>query len=151
MRKTVLILTIVAAIAFAAFTFPVGASGGSGPGTVVLGSLEDKYEPVRFDHAMHTAYFAKSCGDCHHEHGGYESQPCKGCHDLGADDFKGTVVQSFMSCKSCHGEFNPSVPGMPGLKVAYHKQCFGCHRGMGNVGKSPSGCTEQCHAGKKQI
>lgn len=151
MRKTILILTVVAAIAFVVSAYPVGASNVSGPGNVVLGSLEDKYEPVKFDHGMHTAYFAKGCGDCHHEHGGNDSQPCKGCHSLSADDFKGAVVQGFLSCDSCHGKLDPSTPGIPSLKVAYHKQCFKCHRGMGNVGKSPSGCTEQCHAGKKQL
>jgi hypothetical protein len=31
-----------------------------------------------------------------------------------------------MSCKNCHGVFNPNMPGMPGLKVAYHRTCFQC-------------------------
>ncbi len=35
---------------------------------------------------------------------------------------------------------------MPGLKTAYHKQCFSCHRGMGNIGTDPKGCAEICHA-----
>ncbi len=146
MRKIVLILTVSAALLLVVAAYPTGASDVSGPGTVVLDSLVDLYGPVTFNHSMHAAYFASSCGDCHHQHGGYESQPCKGCHSLDAADFKKTVVQSFLSCQSCHGETNPSAPGMPGLKVAYHKQCFECHRGMGNVGKSPAGCTEQCHA-----
>jgi predicted CXXCH cytochrome family protein len=55
-----------------------------------------------------------------------------------------------MACKSCHSSYDPANPNMPGLKTAYHSQCFQCHRGMGNVGIDPKGCTVMCHAKKEQ-
>jgi hypothetical protein len=118
-------------------------SGEGMPGVVSLDSLQGKYGAVRFDHALHTQ-MSEGCAQCHHTHGSDNSR-CKDCHSIGIDDFRGTVVRSFMACGTCHGEFDKESPGMPGLKVAYHSQCFGCHIGMGNVGNGPKGCTEQCH------
>lgn len=128
------------------FALPTGASDTGGPSVVMLDSLVDEYEAVRFDHGTHAAYFSGGCWDCHHQHVNYKDQPCSGCHAIDTAEFKRTVTSSFISCRSCHGDYDPATPSMPGLKVAYHKQCFECHRGMGNVGKSPAGCTEQCHA-----
>ncbi|GBD98030.1 nine-heme cytochrome c precursor [bacterium BMS3Abin07] len=119
------------------------------PGVCILDSLTDLYEPVKFDHAMHT-FIADNCGMCHHQHPDSEAQRCKNCHSLNASIFKKSVVNSFLSCKTCHGTYDPANPDMPGLKVAYHRQCFQCHRGMGNVGKDPRGCTKQCHAKRAQ-
>ncbi len=114
------------------------------PGVITLDSLQDKYEAVVFDHSMHT-FIAEGCGQCHHEHGS-DNQRCSSCHSIEKEDFKDSAVHSFMACKNCHGDFDLESPGMPGLKVAYHAQCFQCHKGMGNVGKGPEGCTQQCHA-----
>lgn len=144
--KTVLCLMLAALGAALLLALPTGASSTGGPGVVMLDALVEQYEAVRFDHSMHASYFAKGCWDCHHQHMDYGSQPCDECHAIEAAEFKKSVTGSFLSCRSCHGEFQTAAPAMPGLKVAYHKQCFGCHRGMGNVGKSPEGCTEQCHA-----
>jgi hypothetical protein len=116
------------------------------PGLVVLDSIEKAYGPVKFDHAMHT-FIAGSCGECHHQHG--TDLTCKNCHSIDSSVFKKTVDSSFLPCNTCHGEFNSDMPGMPGLKVAYHAQCFKCHKGMGNVGIDPKGCTEQCHVRKE--
>ena len=128
------------------------ASGGEDspilPGAVVLDSLEDMYEPVQFDHQMHT-YVADSCGVCHHTHMTKSEMDCGGCHDISAHQFKEAVSSSFLSCEMCHSDLDPENPGMPSLKVAYHKQCLGCHMDMGSVGESPEGCTQQCHARKE--
>jgi hypothetical protein len=51
-----------------------------------------------------------------------------------------------MACKSCHTTADRDNARMPGLKTAYHKQCFTCHRGMGAIGTDPKGCAELCHA-----
>ena len=109
-----------------------------------LDSLMDKYEPVKFDHDLH-AQIAENCWQCHHEHSKNASS-CSDCHSLKPQDFKRTVNNPFMPCKNCHGAYDPSVPAMPGLKAAYHRQCFNCHRGMADVGIDPKGCTNQCHA-----
>jgi len=113
-------------------------------GLVTLDSLKDKYEAVQFDHSKHTG-LAADCGTCHHEHGGNRST-CTDCHSLDKAVFQNAVTRSFTACKNCHDAISPDNPGMPGLKAAYHRVCFECHRGMGNVGTDPAGCTEMCHA-----
>lgn len=129
----------------AAAALPVAASG---PGVRVLDSIQNSYGPVTFDHGKH-AMLATGCADCHHEHAIARGLPCKQCHSLTPAAFSGSVSQRFQPCSGCHADADPDNPGMPGLKTAYHRQCFTCHRGMGNIGKDPRGCAELCH-GKKQ-
>jgi hypothetical protein len=116
------------------------------PSVRVLGTLSDRYEPVTFDHAKHVS-MADKCDACHH-HGNGAASTCSQCHNLSPSAFKNSVVNSFLPCSSCHADPDPGNPVMPGLKVAYHKKCFECHRGMNNVGLDPKGCTELCHAKK---
>jgi len=115
------------------------------PRTVIkLDSLVNQYRPVIFDHEKHTV-MANDCGVCHHQHGKNSSLPCHECHSIKASTFKSSAQGGFMACRNCHGAYDPSTPQMPDLKVAYHKQCFQCHRGMAEVGISPKGCTNLCH------
>jgi hypothetical protein len=125
---------------------PLSAASGStaAPGIVKLDNLVNEYKPVLFDHAKHTA-IAGDCGKCHHQHGNNASSPCHECHRISASSFKGSVTGSFMACKNCHGIYDPASPRMPGLKVAYHRQCFQCHRGMADVGIDPKACSTMCH------
>ena len=139
---------LVAAISFC-LLLSVPIFAGKNPGVVTLDSISDKYEAVRFDHETHTS-IAGNCGACHHEHGNSGSLPCKDCHAVTPDTFTKSVTSSFTACKNCHADSDPGNPVMPGLKVAYHKTCFQCHRGMGNVGLDPKGCAEICHAKKEQ-
>ncbi len=115
------------------------------PGMRVLDSIKNEYGPVKFDHPKHTA-IAGNCSACHHEHTMANDLPCKQCHTITPQSFKNSVSHSFMACKNCHASQDRDNPGMPGLKVAYHKQCFSCHKGMGNIGLNPKGCTEMCHS-----
>jgi Class III cytochrome C family len=115
------------------------------PQVVTLGTLTDKYKPVVFDHGKHMA-MAGDCGMCHHQHGNNSSLPCKECHALQPSTFKSSAKGGFIACRNCHGAYDPSNPQMPGLKVAYHRQCFQCHRGMNGVGVDPKGCAAMCHA-----
>jgi Class III cytochrome C family len=117
------------------------------PETVTLDALVKTYEPVLFTHARH-ASVAGQCGSCHHQHGG--SASCKDCHSLSAAAFKESVTNNFTACRNCHGAADRANPGMPSLKVAYHRACFECHKGMGDIGLDPKGCTEMCHAAKDQ-
>lgn len=146
MKNTVLILFIASICMVFAGSLYAGNSAKL-PGVTTLDSLSDKYEPVKFDHAKHTG-LAGNCGTCHHQHGAFGTLPCKECHSLNSAAFKNSVVNNFMACKNCHGAYDRSNPRMPGLKTAYHQQCFQCHRGMGDIGASPAGCTNMCH-GKK--
>ena len=135
-----------------ALTLVIGIAGrttavadGSSPGVRVLNSLMNQYGPVRFDHEKHVS-IAGSCAACHHEHKEGSAFSCKSCHSLTPSAFKGSAHQSFTACRNCHGEADPNTPGIPGLKTAYHKQCFQCHRGMAGIGSDPKGCAELCHA-----
>ncbi len=130
------------------------AAGGSvpasdGPDVRILDSIQNTYGPVTFDHRKH-AQLAPACVDCHHEHSMAKGLPCKECHAITPAAFKGSVTRTFLACSSCHADADPANPGLPGLKTAYHKQCFSCHRGMGNIGTDPRGCTQLCHAKKPE-
>lgn len=139
MNKKLLIVALAVAwcIALAVSTGAV-----SRPGTVVLDSIADIYGPVTFDHEAHTLY-AEGCGQCHHQHPNVQTVSCQLCHSM--EVLKQSVISTFLPCSSCHGDYDPAQPGMPGLKVAYHRACLDCHEGMSKVGESPEGCTEQCH------
>jgi hypothetical protein len=93
---------------------------------------------------------AGDCGVCHHQHGKNAALPCGECHSVKASTFKATATGGFIACKNCHGAYDPATPQMPGLKVAYHRQCFECHRGMGEVGVNPKGCALMCHDKRDQ-
>jgi hypothetical protein len=119
-----------------------------GPDIIELDQLEGAYGPVTLDHAKHATRYADGCGDCHHQHGEYDRNPCKRCHAIDAEQFKASVTRSFPPCSRCHGETDPEAPDVPGLKVAYHEVCFSCHRTTGDVGKTPESCEQLCHAKK---
>jgi hypothetical protein len=116
------------------------------PGIRVLGSISEQYAAVNFDHAKHVS-ISTGCASCHH-HGNGNTSSCKECHGLTPAAFKSSVVSGFMACSNCHGSYDRENPAMPGLKVAYHQKCFECHRGMGDIGSDPKGCTQMCHAKK---
>ena len=148
MKKTLTVVLVSCLGILCAASLWAGSADKS-PEVVKLESLSYKYQPVTFDHAKH-AMLAGNCGTCHHEHGNNGKLPCKECHSLAPAAFKNSVTRNFQSCKSCHSTYNPEMPQLPGLKAAYHSACFQCHRGMGNVGIDPKGCTEICHALKEQ-
>jgi len=142
MRK-VLSIAIVLSLCLLAAAFVNAAA--EEPGVRILDSIKDVYTPVKFDHPKHVS-IAGNCSACHHEHGMADGLPCKQCHALTPQTFKNSVNHSFMPCKNCHTTADRDNASMPGLKTAYHKQCFTCHRGMGNIGTDPKGCAEICHA-----
>jgi hypothetical protein len=119
------------------------------PGTIVIDHIQKQYGSVTFDHTMH-AGLAGNCGKCHHQHSEKTISVCKECHALNADAFKSSVKEGFLPCSGCHSEYSPDAPGMPSLKVAFHKKCFECHVGIGELGSSPRGCSQTCHT-KKSI
>ncbi len=119
-------------------------AGAAAPGVLVLDAIPGEHGPVRFDHPMHAA-LAGACADCHHQHPDSRKLDCGDCHAIAPAEFRRSVKTSFLACSACHAELDPRNPSMPSLKVAYHRQCFGCHRGMGSLGSGPRGCTEACH------
>ena len=117
-------------------------------GLFILDSLTDQYEAVEFDHSSHME-IADGCVTCHHEHGNNRSR-CSDCHSVSDSTFRDSAENSFSACENCHGDISPDNPGMPGLKVAYHRVCFKCHIEMSDIGIDPKSCTDMCHA-KKQV
>lgn len=150
MRSTFLaILTIMLMMAGSALnpdqSFALDAD--DAPETVELDTLSNLYEPVTFDHAMHTE--AAECVECHHHTTGQQpvNPNCLRCHASSGES-------DSISCGECHSaeRFLPkdleerSQPDVyhidkPGLKGAYHLNCVGCHQEMGG----PTGC-QDCHA-----
>lgn len=122
--KRILVLPILVTAVAAALLGAVaaGESPEVVPDEVEIGVLADWFAPVVFSHGFH-AELTGACGDCHH-HSDDLVPPCSDCHDAG-----------------------PETPGagMPGLKVAYHQQCIGCHQEMGS---GPLDC-EGCHARRR--
>lgn len=141
MKKNLLISILI--LFFLTLLFYKGAGSASYPKVILLDSISNKFTPVRFDHEKHIT-FSSGCSKCHHEHQNNESLSCKDCHTLSPALFKKSVQRNFMACKTCHSEFNPSMPQIPDLKAAYHRSCFKCHRGI-DVGIEPKGCSGRCH------
>ncbi|GAB4370304.1 MAG: hypothetical protein Kow00128_17250 [Deltaproteobacteria bacterium] len=146
--------TLLGALICGAWISAAGAGGsvpeapfrGRMPGTITLRTLASRYTPVVFDHAAHLEE-ADGCGACHHRHEPGTAAGCAGCHSQDPPG-TGTAVRAarVRPCGHCH----PAAPSRsdlsrPGLKAAYHRVCFRCHREVGSVGKDPKGCTEMCH------
>ncbi len=141
------LLGIAAALlVFGAVPGLIKAQGGAD--RVALNKLSSLYEPVDFDHAMHTG-LAESCATCHHHTLGEAPvvERCARCH-------QGGESVGAIACRDCHSaerfssaylekiEKDPYLyhTGRPGLMGALHQQCLGCHQEMG----APVGCTD-CH------
>ena len=144
--KIIIVSTITAILLFGSSLYP---SASEVPEIIELDALGNIYEPVTFDHAMHTDM--ASCAECHHHTTGMpaEDARCVRCHEAGgqADE---------IACTSCHTTNPGSAEKMKesqavnlyhtdttGLKRAYHLQCMGCHKEM----EAASGC-EDCHSKK---
>lgn len=118
------------------------------PESVTIDVIAQYYEPVEFDHTMHTD-LAEDCSVCHHHATGTGTTDiyCSRCHS----EYKELVK---VSCQDCHsadtfsaeainrqGQKDLFHSDMIGLKGAYHQNCLGCHQETGG----PVGC-EDCHA-----
>ncbi len=147
--KRLIVLTLALLLSIFFMTTIYAQSPARTPNIIKLGSISEKYTAVSFNHSKH-ASMAADCGMCHHQHGNNGSLPCKECHAVGSSAFRSSVVNNFMACSNCHSTLDPDNPRIVSLKVAYHSVCFQCHRGMGNVGIDPKGCTEMCHAPKEK-
>jgi hypothetical protein len=148
MRRVLLSILTIGLTLF--FAMSLAAKEEAPPKVVILGSISKQYEPVTFNHETHVmaAGGAANCSECHHQHPSVKNLSCKDCHAINSAEYEKSVINTFLSCRSCHGSYDLSNPGMPDLKVAYHRTCFKCHRGMGGIGIDPKGCTEICHARK---
>ncbi len=112
------------------------------PETVVIDVLSSEYEAstmphrkmaIRLDEAVRKSRLASVL------HGDVETG-CEGCHH------RSERGERPPRCRACHGEAAQARVDRPGLKVAYHRQCIGCHQRMG---VEKQGCTD-CH-GEKEV
>ncbi len=86
--------------------------GESGPESVVIDRLENRYGPCRFDHESHAdmVSMGDGCSFCHHH----------------------SKAGSFPACRCCHGgPVCVETAGGLGLKGAYHARCMDCHSQCG--------------------
>ena len=105
------------------------------PESITLESLQELYEPVNFDHAMHMDSY--DCSSCHHHTLGDEpTNPiCIRCH-------LHPTPSTEVNCATCHLKTTVSKPQQPDstsptpvyhidilkLKGAYHLLCVNCHQ-----------------------
>ena len=111
------------------------------PETVAINALMDQYEAVKLPHRkiVNTLFNNiknnKLANYFHHEKG----TMCQGCHH------NSPASKNPPKCAACHNKSsNESELLRPGLKVAYHQQCMGCHDRMGIEKPESTSCTE-CH------
>jgi hypothetical protein len=109
------------------------------PETVAIASLVDRYEASKLPHAKIVARLdagvrdSKLASRFHRD----SATLCAGCHH------HSPVGSRPPPCGSCHSDTDATID-KPGLKVAYHRQCIGCHMEM-NI--EQQGCTD-CHAAR---
>ena len=112
------------------------------PETVVIEALVDKYEASKLPHAKIVAKLddivreSKLAGRFHVD----TEMLCSGCHH------HSPVGTRPPPCRACHSGSVETTRDRPGLKVAYHRQCVGCHIAM-DIQKQ--GCTD-CHAARAE-
>ena len=151
MKNATGLFRICLCLVLLSFTFsPVQSalsSEDSQPEEIVINHLENEYSGVEFDHSTHTM-IAEECGKCHHHAGSDEKLGCLNCHSLEPTLFQESAKVKFIPCKDCHTDPDRDNPAMPSIKVAYHQQCFTCHKGIEGIGEGPTGCVELCHERK---
>jgi len=110
------------------------------PETVDIDVIADTYEAARLPHRKIAEHLDRAVRESRVA-ARFHDQPeqlCAGCHHHSPAGLRPPP------CRSCHGsEAHPTLD-KPGLYVAYHRQCIGCHRRM-SIEKQ--GC-EDCHAAK---
>jgi hypothetical protein len=120
---------------------PLPALSDDFPETVVIDRLMDRYQASTLPHAKIVARLDASVRGSSlagRFHGSTETL-CSGCHHHSPVDVRPPA------CRSCHAATDEATSDRPGIKVAYHRQCVGCHIAMG-IAKQ--GCTD-CHAAKE--
>jgi hypothetical protein len=144
-KAAIILVSIVLCIGVSAASETIAV--GNVPKVIVLGSLTNIYEPVRFNHSEHIST-AGGCAECHHQHRSMQVDACAECHPIDRSIFKKNLnVGKLRSCKECHpaSERSGSI-GRRGLKDAYHEACLKCHKSdVGSGMKNLKDCTEMCH------
>ncbi len=106
--------------------------------TVLIDGLVNEYEPATLPHAkivrrLDDAVRKSKLASRFH---GDTDTLCAGCHH------HSPVGTRPPPCRACHGDEAVAGKDQPALKVAYHRQCIGCHQQMSI---KEQGCTTGCH------
>ena len=117
---------------------PLPALSDEFPETVVIDLLVDRYEASTLPHAKIVNALATGTAESVLANAFHDGSAtlCSGCHH------HTPIGVRPPPCRSCHGATADATTDRPDLKVAYHRQCVGCHMDM-KVDKV--GCTD-CHA-----
>lgn len=111
------------------------------PQNVVIDIMAADYEPSKLPHGKIVQTLdagIRKSSLATRFHGDTETL-CAGCHHHSPTGMRPPP------CRSCHADDADPTSDRPGLKVAYHRQCLGCHIEMGIPEQS---CTA-CHALKE--
>lgn len=120
---------------------PLPVASDTFPDEVIISVLAKAYAPAKLPHRKIVAKLdagirTSSLATSFH---GTTERMCAGCHH------HSPAGETPPACRSCHGDEAVAGVDRPGLKVAYHRQCIGCHQAMG---VKKQGCTD-CHAVKE--
>ncbi len=110
------------------------------PEKVIIDKLSDQYGAVELPHRRiidSVLFDINKSKLASHFHNGKETI-CLGCHH---NSPKGKTLR----CYACHSISSDDKDlSRPGLKVAYHQQCIGCHELMGIESPKATACVD-CH------
>lgn len=117
---------------------------GEVPKTVVIDSLEEKYNPSILPHAkiikaLEEKIEESPMAKAFHKD---EFSLCQGCHHNAPSS------ERPQKCGSCHATLDLAGDGRPGLKGAFHGQCITCHDKM-NMASIPATDCSRCHKEKQ--
>lgn len=121
---------------------PLPPSSDDFPESVEIGSLAKRYAAAKLPHRkiverLDAAARKGSLAPTFH---GSAETLCVGCHH------HAPIGARPADCGSCHGDAALAAVDKPGLMVAYHRQCIGCHQQM-RIDKL--GCTD-CHGEREE-
>lgn len=120
---------------------PLPPSSDAFPEEITIRGLAVQYQPATLPHRKIVAKLdegIRTSGLAIAFHGATERM-CDGCHH------HAPAATAPVPCQSCHGAEAAATVDRPDLKVAYHRQCVGCHQAMSI---KQQGCTD-CHAAKE--
>jgi hypothetical protein len=118
------------------------------PEKVLIKTLEKDYKPADMQHQKMIKKLTLISNEnslARFFHAAEEQALCYGCHHQG----KIAAANKFPDCSACHKRLpDPKNPAKPVIMAAFHQQCVGCHKAMGQK-PAPLDC-DKCHPEKGQ-